>query len=1071
MNREYQKTFERLNSEQKKAVTSTEGPLLVVAGPGTGKTELLSSRVAYILQNTDTKAENILCLTFTNKAAVNMKERIISQAGPSGAKVIASTFHSFAAEVMNLYPDYFWNAARLAIAPDTLQLDVVESIISELPLDNPLALKFAGQYTLLSQIQQAIRLVKEAGLTPDKLRALIEGNLAYIDLIEADLVNILDSRLNSGELASLQSRVDALPVMKISADTYPILPLSEIISETLSKAIAADEGSGKATNTSKWKARWVQTVAGEKGMFAEKERNSWWLELANVYEKYRARLHERKFYDYSDMLVEVITQLEQNPGMLADIQERFNYVLIDEFQDSNPAQLRLAHLVADHFSSEGKPNLMAVGDDDQTIYKFNGAELSNMLNFKRTYPDAHIVILKDNYRSTQAILDIAKKVIEQASNRLVDSDPAFNKNLIAKNPPQKGKVQALAYSSQDLQMSRIAEMIKANYSPDRQIAVLARGHESLVKMSGLLRQLKVPIRYEQSSNILDHELIDQVLLLSRLMLAIQNGDNKAVDSLIHQIIRWPAWGVPPNKLWQVALAHGPKGWMSALLKSPSRELKALGVWFVDLAARVDSQPLAVTIEQIIGLRQTGTFHSPIRDYLTKLSSDDPNSYFHGLSAIQLIRALVYEFAAETEPTLAEFVRFIEINKENGVVVADESPFITGAHAVQLLTVHKAKGLEFDNVYIIDAVEDNWRPRAGRRRTPSNLPLQPALDDFDDYVRLMYVALSRAKSSLTVSAYRQDHSGKDVAISTIVQSAFEIEDVSENNRQKLVAVLEQNLLWPSLAGGDEKQMLKSRLSEYNLYATHLLNFLDVSRGGPQYFKERNLLYLPELTTASMAYGTAMHSALETAQQLVNRGAYSLAAVKKQFKVALVGQQLPDTDYTRYLAQGSTSIERLFNKFDYRLPKGSRTEQKHKDIIVGNARIGGLLDRVDSLDGQINIVDYKTGRPLSNFSTRDKSKAIRAYRHKLQLVFYALLISREQSVKPGSISGEMVYVEAEELKNLSRTYTPSAEDIQRLEKLINAVWQKITSLDLPDAKAYSPDIDGILAFEEDLLSGKI
>ena len=484
----YEQARKELNKKQLQAVDCIDGPVLVIAGPGTGKTQLLSARVANILASTDTRADNILCLTFTNKAAINMKQRIIELAGPIGAKVTASTFHSFAAEIMNIYPDYFWNAASLSVAPDTVQLDLIETIVKQLPLDNPLALKFSGQYTLLNDIRRSINLTKEAGLTPDKLRALIQANVAYIDTVEEDLVDILSQRLSAKNLDELSSKISELPVQAIDQYLYPLVSLSTVIINSLAEAIAQDTGSGKATYTSRWKSRWVQTVDGQKSMQKERERNTWWLELASVYEKYRSGLHHRGFYDYSDMLVEVVSQLEQTPQMLADIQERYNYVLIDEFQDTTPAQLRLAHLVSNHHSAEGKPNLMVVGDDDQSIFKFNGAELNNMLGFKRNYPAAKIIILTENYRSSQAILDAASKIIDQAESRLVNSDPRLNKTLSAAKPPKdKSEIRVLAYNSRELQLSEIARDIAKNYHPDKHIAVLARGHDSLIKMSGILQ--------------------------------------------------------------------------------------------------------------------------------------------------------------------------------------------------------------------------------------------------------------------------------------------------------------------------------------------------------------------------------------------------------------------------------------------------------------------------------------------------------------------------------------------------------------------------------------------------------
>jgi DNA helicase-2/ATP-dependent DNA helicase PcrA len=1065
MEHKFTQALSQLNAKQRQAVEAINGPVLVIAGPGTGKTQLLSMRVANILKSTDTAPNNILCLTFTNKAAVNMKTRIISLTGAAGTKVVASTFHSFAAEIMNLYPDAFWNAARLSVAPDSVQLDIIESIVSKLPLDNPLALKFAGQYTLLSDIKQAIKLAKDAGLTPDKLRAIINANLAYIDAIENQTVEVLSQRLSTKSLSSFREQVSQLPKQQIDQYIYPLTSLSTVMLESLDQAIEKDEQTGKCSNASKWKSRWVQTVAGQRGMIKERERNNWWLKLADVYESYRGALHKRGFYDYADMLVEVIAQLEQRPQMLADVQERFSYVLIDEFQDTTPAQLRLAHLVADHHSAEGKPNLMAVGDDDQSIFKFNGAELNNMLGFRRAYQSVETIILTENYRSSQAILDTAKRIVEQADSRLVNTDSSLDKELVAKNPPkQPGEIVALSYPSRELQLSEIARDIAKNYSPQQEIAVLARGHDSLVKMAALLQSLRVPVRYEQASNILDHEIVNQVYLLARLLLGIQAGDKEHINALIHQIIRWPAWGIEPKQLWELALNNYPnKDWLQSLLAANSLDLKAIGSWFIWLAAEADSQPLAITVEQIIGLRPSQSYLSPVREYFISANQADTNKYFHGLSAVQLLRSLVKEFSAEKQPHLRDLVRFMEINKENEIVVADESPFITGQHAVQLLSVHKAKGLEFDHVYIVDAIQDNWQPRKGGRKPPANLPLQPMGDDSDDYVRLMYVAATRAKASLTISAYYQDHSGKDVAVSSIVQAAFEVDTKVETDRSKLITVLEESLRWPQLSGGDEKQMLKARLETYNLSVTHLLDFLDVTKGGPQYFKERDLLYLRDLKTPSLSYGSAMHAALDTAQKLTNQKKFHVAAVIEVFDHSLAEEYLDEEEFSRYQQQGHKIITHLFEKLDYKMPVGSLSEQRLRDVSLGAARLGGMLDRVDKQGGKYTIIDYKTGKPLAGFGAKD----IRAYKHKMQLIFYALMLGQQNNINPTSIEGQMVYVEAETQRDLKKAYTATAQEVERVQKLIEAVWQKIVNLELPDTSKYSQDLDGILAFENDLL----
>ena len=407
MKTDFEAEYKRLNEAQRIAVDTIDGPLLVVAGPGTGKTQILSLRAANILKQSDADPENIICLTFTDKAALNMRQRLQKLIGNESRNIATKTFHAFAAEIMNTYPDNFWQGAKLSVAPDAVQLDIIESILAKLPLSSPLSANFAGNFTAISDVMQSLKLAKEAGLTPNQLTETMLANLKYLEFIEPTLIEILSPTLSAKKLDQLVAEVEALP-SQTTDNQITLMPLNEIILASLVEAVKLDEGTGKTANTGKWKSRWIQSISGEKSMQKERSRNEWWLNIADVYENYREILHKRGYYDYSDMLIEVLDQLPANPDMLADLQERYQYVMIDEFQDTNAAQLRLARQVSEHYSNNDRPNLMAVGDDDQSIFAFNGAELSNMLEFQSIYPSAKLVVLTDNYRSNQTVLDFSK---------------------------------------------------------------------------------------------------------------------------------------------------------------------------------------------------------------------------------------------------------------------------------------------------------------------------------------------------------------------------------------------------------------------------------------------------------------------------------------------------------------------------------------------------------------------------------------------------------------------------------------------------------------------------------------
>lgn len=1069
----FEDSYARLNAAQKSAVDAIDGPVLVVAGPGTGKTQLLSMRVANILRQTDTDPGNILCLTFTNKAAVNMRERLIELTGGEASGVMVKTFHSFAAELMNIYPDYFWNGAKLSTAPDATQIEIIQDILGRLPLNNPLALRFAGNFTAGRDVKNALRNVKEAGLTPDKLKALVEANLAYLDAVEPQLVDILSSPLSAKNLPVLKEKIDSLPDQGIGTSLLPLQDLGRTIKESLTFALQQDEDTNKTKHTGKWKQRWIQSVEGTKGMFKERERNVWWLNLADVYASYRNSLHLRGYYDYSDMIVEVITQLQTHASMRADAQERFLYVLIDEFQDTNAAQLQLAHLIADHPLSGDKPNLMAVGDDDQSIYKFNGAELNNMLSFQVSYPSTKLIVLTENYRSSQKILDMSATIINQIEDRLVTRMPNLRKDLVARNEPKEpGVLTHQSYATEEHELSTIADDIAEKHGKNKEsIAVLARDHASLRRIAALLDSRQIPVRYEQQSNILDHQAVLHIHHIASLLLAIQEGDKGSVDVLLAKVLRAPMWQLSPEQLWSLAIsARQGKSWLDLLSSSSDPKLSDIAQWLLWLSVQTSQEPLAVTLEYIIGLRPGEALTSPLREYYLAHTQVDTD-YLEALSAIRLLKSLANDFARNTSAEFADFVRFVQLAIDSGEIIADESVFVTGDNAVELLTVHKAKGLEYDTVYVINAVDGSWKPSAAGRKCPANLPLQPAGDDIDDYARLMYVATTRAKRSLIAASYREDLTGKEVLATPLIHEALEVTEIAANETTNPVALLEEHLKWPHLNVADEKRNLSSQLDSFALSASSLLDFLDVSKGGPEYFFERHLLHLPEAQSTSMAFGTAIHAALEYAQVAVNSGNLDTKKVLVHYETTLTNQFLPTHEFQRFLEHGKELLTKLLASDTFWIGKGGLAEQSTGDIRIGEASLKGTLDRIDVKNDELTIVDYKTGKPLGSFITRDQNKALKAWRHRMQLTFYALLVQNSSRFRPKTITGQMWYVEASSPKELIREYIPSAQELDRLEKIIQAVWPKIKELNLPDITNYSADYAGIQAFEQDLLDGKV
>jgi DNA helicase-2/ATP-dependent DNA helicase PcrA len=1047
----FQATYSNLNTEQRRAVDAIDGPVLVLAGPGTGKTQLLSARVANILRNTDTDPASITCLTFTVNAANNMRERLRSMMGSTANQVVIKTFHSLAADIIAANPQHFYAGATLNPISELAAQEILQTIFDKLAHDNPLAARYDDRYSYLGSALGAIGKAKDAGLTPDALRSVLEQNSADIEALEPTIVALLEPSLSHKALEPLREQTREF------ARQHQDTPLAAAIGRLIEQAIANDLPTTKSAATSKLKSKLLRNESGKKVLASERRATAWWLALSDVYKQYQAMLYKRGYLDYSDMLIAVIDALNTNDDLRLDIQESTHYLLIDEFQDSNHAQITLAHLLTDNPAIDS-PNIMVVGDPNQIIYGFNGAVLDNIDQFREFYADAGLttVDLVENYRSTQQILDNAQQIIQPYTS--------YAPTLHANNPDNHQAVRYTAFASQYDQAINTGQAITTLLSkhPDQSVAVLGRSHNSLAYIARYLHEQKVSVNYEQVIDVRETTANKLILTIAQLVHGMISGQKQLVNHQLSLLIQHDVFELSAETLWDIATtAHNAKDWVSVCTTNPATS--EIMEWLSTLTRAGASESAHSLIEQILS-----TEYKTGKTLYAHLFEDV--SHEAAITEAQATKRLIDMAKQFTQTEHVGITDLLALMQSTAHARLFSFSPDTGRHsqAVELMTVHGAKGLEFDHVFIIDADDTNWKPSRTRYPIPLSLNVHTGLETSEDYARLMYVAMTRAKQSLFVSyVHRQEGKTTNLPAEQLTAIDFTIEPPASDNDLTSAAINE--VLYPRPALKTMKELLDTLLANFKLSPTALTNYLDLTRGGPTHFIEQNLLKLPQPASITLIHGNAMHAAMELAQIQTNNNKRDLDAIKRLYAKKVAVESLPSQTAQRLISKGEAQLDTLFNQYSLALEPSSLSEQGLSVILSDNTPLYGKLDRLDIIDDQhIRIVDYKTGKPLLNMTSKSEPNQIKIWRHQLQLGFYMLLLKHTKAHKSKHYAAQIIQLDAESADHLYLDYSINQQHLAHIEKLASAVYRHVIELNMPDVSQFEPTMTGIKQFEEHLLS---
>ena len=1063
---------------------------MVIAGPGTGKTELLSMRAANILQETDVLPENILCLTFTEAGSIAMQKRLIDIIGRAAYNVSIFTFHAFGTEIMNRHREYFYSGADVHPADELTRHRIITEILDSLDYDNPLRTRMNGSYTTIGDIISAISDLKRAGLTDTEFGLLFDQTQSTIDQVSTELADIFAGRISKATLEPLRALLAKVDTISEETPIAGVQTFQAVLADSLRHTIAEAEAHDKTTPPiTAWKKDWVTNDTDKIPVLKAAKALPKLRALQHIYGLYLQIMAEAHLIDFDDMIMQVVHAMETHDDLRYDLQEKYQYIMVDEFQDTNLAQMRILSNLLNNPVVEDQPNILVVGDDDQAIYGFQGAEVGNILRFKDAYPQAAFITLTDNYRSAQPILNGAREVITQGTERLERHMPELDKTLRAHRESSYSATITQFATTHD-ERSAVAVSVRTlldNGVAASEIAIIARKHSDLVAMLSYLTEHEVPVSYDRRDNVLDDEVIVQLVHAGAIVHALSTAQHDVANALLPELLSHPAWGIPPATVWEISLAahRNREHWLETMRSFDAT--KPLFGWLTAAASQALHLPLERMVDILIGNAELDTYTSPLKDYFFSedMRRNDLASYTAHLENLTTIRRRLREHAVDmTSPKLADFLDFVQQNHETGTQITSYRHIGEDDHAVRLLSAHGSKGLEFDHVFILCATDPMWGEKASGRSPaitfPPHLRLRQNADSYDERLRLFYVAMTRARQGLYISYAAENDAAKEtLQAAFLIGSSLALEEAPATDRKNVEQAAAHQWYAPiiNIPAVSMQQYLTPTLATYKISASHVNNFIDVSHGGPQQFLLDYLLRFPRGSAPANSYGIAMHAALQRAHDHLRATGSHLPEedIVHEFEHHLERMPLTDDEHRHYQQQGSNALRAfLTQKYDSFSPdQQAELNFAGQEVRIGSAMLTGKLDVAQfDKDAKTAIVtDYKTGGALTSWDKGQDYQRVKAHRYRQQLLFYKLLIENSRDYHDYTMSeGVLQFVEPDKAGRIIDLHLSdvSSEELDRFTRLVCAVWERITTLDFPDTSEYSQDYAGVLTFEKYLLS---
>ncbi len=1001
---QFSNIYQALNPQQQKAVDTIEGPVMVIAGPGTGKTQILSARIGKILLETDALPENILCLTYTDAGTVAMRKRLLGFIGSDAYKVNIHTFHSFCNDVIQENLHLFDKTALDPIS-ELERTELFKELIDSFTKSNPLKRYRGDVYFEINNLQQLFSTMKREGWTPAFVNEKID---AYLN----DLPN-----------------------------------RDEFIAKRAVKEFKKGD------------------VRTDK-IAEEKERMEKLRAAVNEFEPFQKLMRSRNRYDFDDMINWVLRAFAENEHLLRRYQEQYLYILVDEYQDTSGTQNRLVQMLIEYWD---KPNVFVVGDDDQSIYRFQGANVENMLAFASRYQeDLLTVVLTNNYRSTQPILDVSKTIINKNEERLVKQIDGLSKDLIAsnKNINQINEKPVIKeFETQKQEMVGIAlqvqQLIQQGVVPGK-IGIIYKENKYGAELTHFLKLKDVPVYSKRSMNILDIPLAQKIILVFSY-LAAEHDIPYGGDEMLFEILHFDWFNIPPIEIAKLSVEVADRQFgenKTSLRKllfdkshAPARDLfsptvnenlKKASAVIEQLITDVSNVTLQNLFEHII-------VHAGLLNYITH--SNEKHWY------LQVITGLFDFVKEETRRNpfinVQGLVNVIELMQKEAIVL----PLVQisgNDKGVNLLTAHGSKGLEFEYVFFAGCNSNSWekkrKPGGGYSLPDTMFASQPKNKDDEELRRLFYVALTRAEQHLQISYSHFKDDGKELEPSMFIAEVQQEHAIATEKMVLPQDVLSefQVLLFSKATAPEiektEEEFIGRLLEKFTMNVTALSNYLKC----PLQFYYQNLVRVPSGKNEATVFGSAVHHALQKLFEKMQQNAANIFPTKQEFVqdfewyMKRNRENFTREQFARRMEYGQEVLVNYYDTHINNFNKIVAIERNIRNVVVKGVPLKGKLDKLEFDGKAVNVVDYKSGdyeKALVKLKAPNE-KDPNGGDYWRQAVFYKILVDNYELKDWNVVSSEFDFIEPDKKKVYHQeklVITPA--DMETVTQQITTTWQKI------------------------------